>query len=104
MRVVAETGAATDLLARVAHWRPRIVLLDWDLPELDPVTFMAAMRDCCAEVNVIALSSRPEARGSALSLGVDHFVCKGDTPDRLLDLVRKAGAAGAGEHEEIDSG
>ncbi len=104
VRVLAETGAAAELLARVTLFRPRLVLLDWDLPELDPEKFMAAIRDCCPEVGVIALSSRPEASGSALSLGIDHFVCKGDAPDRLLDLIRRARATPAGAEGRMDPG
>ena len=90
VRVVGEAGGAADLLSRLRLTRPRLVLLDWDLPGLDPAAFVAELRACCPGVTVIALSSRPEAGRAALGLGIDEFVCKGDAPDRLLSLVRRS--------------
>jgi DNA-binding NarL/FixJ family response regulator len=38
-------------------------------------------------IYVIALSSRPEVRDSALAAGADAFVSKIDSPERLLEAI-----------------
>jgi DNA-binding NarL/FixJ family response regulator len=89
LRVVGEVGSAFDLLPRVRHTRPRVVLFAWELPRLDAGALVAGVRACCPGVALIALSVRPETRRLAIAQGVDHFVCKGDAPDRLLLLLRQ---------------
>lgn len=96
MTVVGEVAKAEDLLAQAEATRPDAALLDWELPGLqaaDPLTgsvqrLLSELRVRCPQLRVIALSGRPEARQTALAVGVDAFVSKGDPAESLLRTLR----------------
>jgi DNA-binding NarL/FixJ family response regulator len=85
--VVGETGKAQDLLTQAESAQPDLVLLDWELPGSLAADLLSALRACCVQAKVVALSGRPEARLEALAAGIDAFVSKGDPPEYLLTAV-----------------
>ena len=89
--VVGETSEARDLLRQVEIAQPDLVLLDWELPGSLVANLLFALRTCRAQMKVIALSGRPEARGEALAAGIDGFVSKGDPPEHLLTALHTCG-------------
>jgi DNA-binding NarL/FixJ family response regulator len=82
--IVGEAETLDDLLSRRPAQSPEAILLDWELPGLSPATGLPAIRRAYPLAQIVALSSRPEARQTALQAGADRFVCKGDPPERLL--------------------
>ena len=89
---VREACSGLDALALAQVSRPRIVLLDIVLPEIDgrqlarmlradPVTRHAALL-------AVSASTAPEDRDSALIAGCDEFVSKPVPPLRLVSLIR----------------
>ncbi|HKZ83723.1 MAG TPA: response regulator transcription factor [Anaerolineae bacterium] len=101
LTVAGEAGNAGELLARALDASPDIVMLDWELPGLQPTSRMpaaipqfgviAALRVACPRIKVIVLSGRPEARQQALDAGADAFASKGDPPEKLLETIRAVG-------------
>jgi DNA-binding NarL/FixJ family response regulator len=89
--VVGETGKAQDLLSQAELSQPDLVLLDWELPGSLAADLLSALRACCVQVKIVALSVRPEARREALAAGIDAFVSKGDPPEYLLTAVHTFG-------------
>jgi DNA-binding NarL/FixJ family response regulator len=85
--VVGETGEAELLFVQICDARPDVVLLDWELPGLTHDGEFSDFRARFPNTKIIALSGRPEARRAALELGVDAFVSKMDSPERLLDTL-----------------
>ena len=85
--VVGEAEDTQQALELAAGQRPDLVLLDWELPKNAGQRLLPALRACCPQVKVIALSGRPEARKAALAAGADAFVSKGDPPERVLAAV-----------------
>ncbi len=77
-----------ELLAAAEPCRPRIILLDWDLPGFTPQRDLPALRQRCPQTVVIALSARPEAHLAAQAFEVDAFVSKLDSPDRLMETIQ----------------
>jgi DNA-binding NarL/FixJ family response regulator len=97
LTVVGEAGDAEDLLSLAGIIDPDLLLLDWELPGPPAVDghstrfngrMMSALRSLCPQVFIIALSGLPESRGAALAAGADAFVSKGDSPERLLAVLR----------------
>jgi DNA-binding NarL/FixJ family response regulator len=86
IEVLGEAVDATGLLDWVKVASPDLLLLDWELPGLGP-GLLAALRELCPSLDVIALSGRPESRQAALSAGADAFVSKGDPPEKLLAAI-----------------
>ena len=88
--VVGEATDAEDLLVQSSEICPDMVLLAWELPGLASTDHLAALREACPDLCLVALSGRPEARRQALEAGVDAFVSKADPPERLLATIRSS--------------
>jgi DNA-binding NarL/FixJ family response regulator len=89
--IVGETAEAQDLLSQAEIAQPDLVLLDWELPGSLVAELLFALRARCAQMKVVALSGRPEARQEALAAGIDAFVSKGDPPEYLLTVLHAFG-------------
>jgi DNA-binding NarL/FixJ family response regulator len=85
---VGEAEDLQDLLGRSASQSPDVILIDWELPGLLPVDGISSVRQAYPSIRIVALSSRPEARPSALRAGADLFVCKCDPPKVLLAALQ----------------
>lgn len=86
--IACETADSSTTLHQVATLTPDILLLDWELPGADGVSFIHSLLQTRPNLRIIALSSRPEAKWAAGEAGVYAFVSKGDPPDYLLSVIR----------------
>ena len=87
LTIISEVAKINDLLEQLDKGCPDLVLLDWDLPGLEPADVLLRIRRCCPDLKIIAISSRTESEKKALAAGVDTFVSKADTPERLLTAI-----------------
>lgn len=90
-QIVGEAETLEDLLNQRPARNPEAILLDWELPGLSPNADLPKVRQAYPLAQILALSSRPEARQAALQAGADAFVCKGDPPEQLLDALAHEG-------------
>jgi signal transduction histidine kinase/CheY-like chemotaxis protein len=90
----AKTGA--EALAQFAPDRFDVVLLDRVLPDLDGTAVCRALRAKGATVKIIALtaSATAEDRAACLAAGMDEFVSKPLTPEKLAAVLRAVGGDG----------
>jgi len=86
---ITEVANAQDLLTQAQTSQPDLLLLDWELPGLDNLNLLLALRERCPNLPIIALSGRLEARQMALEAGVDAFISKGEPPEQLLMTLYK---------------
>jgi two-component system response regulator DesR len=86
--IVGEAGDKQQLISTVEATQPDVVLLDWELAGSTTVDLLAELRALPLSFKIIALSGRPEAQRAALSAGVEGFVSKGESPTRLLTVLR----------------
>jgi DNA-binding NarL/FixJ family response regulator len=77
------------LAVQVAEFRPHLVLLDWELPGRPAAALLLALHQLDYHPDVIVLSTRPELEQDALDVGAEGFVSKGDSPERLLQVLHK---------------
>ncbi len=91
LNVVGEASDLSQALSLMAMRQPDVLILDWDLlgENGKRVTVLEQMRELCSDLQVIALSLRPEARKLALGDGADVFVHKGDMPDHLVEILER---------------
>lgn len=87
--IVGEASDAHSLLLSIISIQPDLVLLDWELPGIAAATLLYLLHTQLPQLQVIALSSRPEAHQAALDAGVAAFVSKGDPPERLLHTIEE---------------
>jgi DNA-binding NarL/FixJ family response regulator len=83
-QVVGEVVSAENLMPQIENTNPDLVLLNWNLLELEAEQLVPVLREKYTNISVIVLSSRPELCSKALAAGADIFVSKADPPDRLL--------------------
>lgn len=84
---VLEAGNTDELLTLAEEHRPRLALLDWELPGTSPERILFSLRALCPSIKVVAMSVNLEAARAALNAGADAFVSKGDPPDALLSIL-----------------
>lgn len=88
LEVLGEAVDAAGLLDWVRAVCPDLVLLAWELPGLPPAALLPLLRHHCPQLQVVVLSSQPEARLPARAAGARAFVSKGDPPEKLLAALR----------------
>jgi DNA-binding NarL/FixJ family response regulator len=85
LELVGEANCAPALLEQARVARPDLLVLGWELIEC--ASTLAALRQTCPGLRVIALSGRAEARQAALEAGADVFVSKTQPPEQLLAAI-----------------
>lgn len=88
--IVGECSTATALVDHVRSSLASVVLLDWDLPELQSSGVIGQLRTAHPLCQLVVLSCRPEERAEAVRAGIARFVCKGDPPESLLAVLGQA--------------
>lgn len=82
--IIAEASTSKELLSQARVGCPDLLLLDWELPVSEPEELVKLLHQICPQLSIIALSSRPQMRPTALKTGIRYFVCKSEPPEQLL--------------------
>lgn len=88
IEVVGLEFDARGALRAVAQQKPDVILLDWELPGAAAADLVPQLRRARPQVQIVALSSQPEAQSASLLAGADAFVDKCDPPETLLEALR----------------
>lgn len=96
LRVVCEVNDERGLFAYLQAMNgatssadlPELLLIDWELPGLNPAEQLPALRAACPDLKLIALSVRMEVQQAAMLAGVDAYISKSDPPDRVMAALR----------------
>ena len=88
LAIVGEAAQAQGLLCRVEAAQPDLLVIDWELPGLQPAELFPALRATCSRPKIVALSGNPGQRHGALAAGVDAFACKSDSPAWLIATLQ----------------
>jgi two-component system, NarL family, response regulator NreC len=95
-RVVGEVGNGREALALIKQKKPRVVVMDLNLPGLNGVDVIASLKQSLPEIKVLVLSmhATEEFVRPAVRAGADGFLVKGAG---LSDLVAAIVALSKGE-------
>jgi len=94
VEVVGTANHGRAALARIAELKPDLVTLDIEMPEMDGVEVLQALKNQGSSVGVLVLSALTTVGGAmtmkALQLGAFDFITKpsGGGPERNRDLLR----------------
>lgn len=96
---VEEACNGQDALTKVAAFNPDLLLVDWNMPNMDGLTFVKTYRDQGNKTPIIMVTTENEKTRivEAIKAGVQNYVVKPFTPDvlgeRIKDTMAKAEAA-----------
>ena len=91
MEFAGHLETADDLVAQVRRAKADIVLIDIEMPGADVFEAIHDLRHRCPDVRAILLSAhvRDQYLDSAFSSGAWGYLTKGDSPDEVIDGIRR---------------
>lgn len=80
-----------DALSKVFAEKPDLILLDWNMPNMDGLSFLQAYRQKDKATPVIMVTTEAEKHRvvDALKAGVNNYVVKPFTPDALSSKIEQ---------------
>ncbi len=87
--VNGEAADCQDLFNLLSADTSDLLLIDWDLPGLPMGHMLRLLREQQPGIQIFMMSGRQELRQAALKVGADAFVCKTESAEKLLDLIRE---------------
>jgi DNA-binding NarL/FixJ family response regulator len=93
MEIAGQASDWSTTLAQAPTSRADMLLVDWDVLPGASIAALEELRRICPFSLVIVLLSHLDARQqAALSIGVDAFISKSETPERVAERLRTAAA------------
>lgn len=88
---IEEACDGQDALSRVSAFQPSLILLDWNMPNMDGITFLKTFRQKDTATPVIMVTTEAEKTRviEAIRAGVNNYVVKPFTPDILQQRIRE---------------
>lgn len=87
--VSGETDCGEGLRTAVDGLCPKVILLDWFLPGLDPQKALQTLRQQCPGALVLATSVRSELAAHIQQFDVDGFLSKQLSPDEFINQLKE---------------
>jgi two-component system, chemotaxis family, chemotaxis protein CheY len=94
-----EACDGVDALAKVGDFKPELLLVDWNMPNMDGLTFVKKFRATGARQPIIMVTTEAEKIRvvEAIKAGVNNYVIKPFTPDSLAERIRETLQRSVGE-------
>jgi two-component system chemotaxis response regulator CheY len=88
---VEEASNGLDALSRLDDVSPDLILVDWNMPEMDGLSFVKRVRALGSDVPIIMVTTESQKKRviEAIGAGVNNYVVKPFTPDILNQRVRE---------------
>jgi len=95
--VVSEAGNGREVVEQTIALKPDVVLLDLEMPELDGVETLKALRQASTEVKAIVFTAfdTDERILSAVQAGAQGYLLKGAPREELFKAIRVVHAGGS---------
>ena len=90
---IAEAADGAEALAAIRADRPDLVLSDWNMPEMNGIDLLRALRAEGIDVpfGFVTSESTPEMRELATEAGAQFLVAKPFTPDAFNEALAAVG-------------
>lgn len=88
---VFEACDGQDALSKVGAFRPDLILLDWNMPNMNGLAFVRAFRmfNRTTPIIMVTVESERSRVLQAIRAGVNAYVVKPFTPDLLAQRIRE---------------
>ncbi len=86
---VEEASDGQDALSRVDAFNPDLILLDWNMPVMDGITFVKSYRGAKKTTPIIMVTTEAEKTRviEAIQAGVNNYAVKPFTPESLSKII-----------------
>jgi two-component system chemotaxis response regulator CheY len=86
---VEEACDGQDALSKLTAFKPGLILLDWNMPNMDGITFVQTIRGRGDKTPIIMVTTEAEKTRviEAIKAGVNDYIIKPFTPEALSDRV-----------------
>jgi DNA-binding NarL/FixJ family response regulator len=103
MAAIHEAANGRDALALLRSERPRLVVLDLNLPGVGGLELLRRMLQEDADLRILVLTMHAEAAyaGRAMKIGARGYVSKNASPEELLLAIRRVAEGGRYIENEI---
>lgn len=88
---VEEAGDGDDALKKVSAFNPDLLLVDWNMPNVDGITFVKRYRAAGGKAPVVMVTTEAEKARviEAIKAGVNNYVVKPFTPESLQARIKE---------------
>ena len=88
---IEEACDGQDALSKVGAFQPDLLLVDWNMPNMDGLSFIKVYRQQNKATPVIMVTTEAEKSRviEAIKAGVNNYVVKPFTPDLLGQRIRE---------------
>lgn len=88
---VEEACDGLDALSKVGSFGPDLLLVDWNMPNMDGITFVREYRKKGCKTPIIMVTTEAEKSRviEAIKAGVNNYVVKPFTPDVLQQRIEE---------------
>jgi two-component system chemotaxis response regulator CheY len=92
-----EAQDGMDAMSKVFNFQPDLLLVDWNMPNMDGITFVKQYRAKGGKSPIIMVTTEAEKTRviDAIKAGVNNYVVKPFTPDILAQRINETTAAKA---------
>jgi len=80
-----------DALSKVGAFQPELLLVDWNMPNMDGLAFVKKFREQGNKAPIIMVTTEAEKARvvEAIKAGVNNYVVKPFTPDLLGERIKE---------------
>lgn len=88
---IEEACDGQDALSKLAAFGPELLLVDWNMPNMDGITFVKTYRAQGGKSPVVMVTTEAEKTRvvEAIKAGVNNYVVKPFTPDSLAQRINE---------------
>ncbi len=86
---IEEACDGQDALNKIPEFKPELCLVDWNMPNMDGLTFVKTFRETDKTTPLIMVTTEAEKSRviEAIKAGVNNYVVKPFTPDLLSERI-----------------